>query len=188
MNIVEITLVALSLSMDCLAVSVSSGGTMKSLRVKDALKMAFFFGFFQSMMPVIGWLAGLSVVNYISKIDHWVAFGLLAAVGGKMVYESFEIEELNCDSNKACPFGTYTLVVLAFATSIDSLAVGITFSLVKMSIIMPVLVIGLVAFFVSLLGVRIGYAGRHFFENKMELAAGIILILLGLKILIQHLF
>lgn len=186
MGIIEIFLIALSLSLDAFAVSISSGGTMKFLNLRNWLKMAFFFGAFQALMPVIGWLAGISLLEYISSFDHWVAFLLLLLVGSKMIYEGFKIEDLNCEKNKACPFQTWTLLLLSFATSIDALAVGITFSVVKISIITPVLTIGLVTFFMSLAGVKLGYSGRSFFENKMEIAAGAVLILLGFKILLQH--
>ena len=174
--------------MDAFAVSLASGATMKRLHLPNALKMGLFFGGFQALMPVVGWAAGLSMKDFISGWDHWIAFALLLAVGGKMVYEAFKIkEEEECGGPKSCPFDTGTLTVLAIATSIDALAVGLTFSLLQLSIIGPVLVIGLVTFLMSVAGVKIGSAGGHFFEHKMEAAGGFILIAIGLKILLGHL-
>ncbi|OGR44659.1 MAG: hypothetical protein A2X35_04960 [Elusimicrobia bacterium GWA2_61_42] len=188
MKLLEILFIALGLSMDAFAVSVASGATMKRLHLPNALKMGVFFGGFQALMPVLGWAAGLSMKNFIAGWDHWIAFGLLSAVGGKMLYEAVKIkEEEECGGAKTCPFDTGTLTVLAIATSIDALAVGLTFSLLQVSIIAPVLVIGLVTFLMSVAGVKIGSAGGHFFENKMEAAGGVILIGIGLKILLGHL-
>ncbi len=188
MKTLELLLIALGLSMDAFAVSVASGATMKRLHLPNALKMGLFFGGFQALMPVLGWLAGLGMKSFISGVDHWVAFGLLTAVGGKMLYEAFKIkEEEDCGGPKTCPFDTGTLTVLAIATSIDALAVGVTFSVLAVSIITPVLVIGLVTFLMSVAGVKIGSAGGHFFEHKMEAAGGFILIAIGLKILLGHL-
>lgn len=187
MSMFEIFLIALSLSLDCFAVSISSGGTMKFFSLKNLLKMSFFFGAFQSIMPIVGFFAGIGVIRYIEKIDHWIAFLLLLTIGIKMIYESFKLDELNCNKNTKCPFGYETLIILSIATSIDALAIGFTFSILKISIITPVLVIGATAFFMSIIGINLGYKGKDFFGKKMELIAGIILILIGTKILIEHL-
>jgi len=188
MAVIEILLIALGLSMDAFAVALASGATMKRLHLPNALKMGLFFGGFQALMPVVGWAAGLGMKSFISGWDHWIAFVLLLAVGGKMIYEAFKIkEEEECGGPKTCPFDTGTLTVLAIATSIDALAVGLTFSLLQLSIIGPVLVIGLVTFLMSVAGVKIGSAGGHFFEHKMEAAGGFILIAIGFKILLGHL-
>jgi len=153
----ELLLIALGLSMDAFAVAVASGATMKRLHLPNALKMALFFGGFQALMPALGWLAGLGMKNFISGVDHWIAFGLLSAIGGKMLYESFKIkEEEECGGPKTCPFDTGTLTVLAIATSIDALAVGLTFAALAVSIVTPVLVIGAVTFAMSVAGVRLG--------------------------------
>ena len=174
--------------MDAFAVSVASGATMKRLHLPNAIKMGLFFGGFQALMPVLGWAAGLSMKDFISGWDHWIAFGLLSAVGGKMLYEAFKIkEEEECGGDKTCPFDTGTLTVLAIATSIDALAVGLTFSLLQVSIIAPVLIIGLVTFLMSVAGVKLGSTGGHFFEHKMEAAGGFILVGMGFKILFSHL-
>ncbi len=181
-------LIALALSLDAFAVAVASGATMTRLNVPHALKMGLFFGGFQALMPVLGWLAGRGMKEYIEAYDHWLAFGLLTAVGGKMIYESLKIkEEEECGGERACPFHTWTLTVLAVATSIDALAVGLTFSFLQVSIAAPVLIIGAVTFLMSVAGVRLGSAGGHFFEHRMEAAGGAILILIGFKILFSHL-
>lgn len=186
MSLVEIILIALSLSLDCFAVSISSGGTMKFFSLKNLLKMSFFFGAFQSLMPIIGFFAGVGVINYIEKIDHWIAFLLLLVIGTKMIYESFKLDELNCNKNPKCPFGYETLIILSIATSIDALAVGFTFSILRISIITPVLIIGITAFIMSIIGINLGYKGKDFFGKKMELFAGLILIAIGTKILLEH--
>ena len=185
MKMVEILLIALGLSMDAFAVSLASGATMKRLEIKNALKMGLFFGGFQTLMPVIGWLAGIGMKSFISGWDHWIAFGLLTLVGGKMIYEAMQMEE--AEKGETSPFDTGTLFILAVATSIDALAVGITFSVLSVSIIMPVIVIGLVTFALSAAGVHLGVKGGHFFEGKIEIAGGLILFGIGLKILLEHL-
>jgi putative Mn2+ efflux pump MntP len=189
MHPAEVLFIALGLSVDAFAVAIASGATMKRLHLPHALKMGLFFGGFQALMPVVGWAAGLSMQKFIAGWDHWIAFALLSGVGGKMIYESLKMkEEEDCGgAGRACPFDTGTLTVLAIATSIDALAVGVTFSLLAVSIAGPVLVIGLVTFLVSVAGVKIGAAGGHFFENRMETAGGLVLIGMGLKILLSHL-
>ena len=184
MNPFEIFLLAIGLAMDAFAVSVASGIAMKNFHVGHALRMATAFGLFQAVMPVIGWLAGLGMQSFMSRFDHWVAFALLAVVGVKMLYEATRMEEAETASN---PFGFYVLFLLALATSIDALAVGITFAMLGAAIITPVAVIGTVTFILSLAGVRIGTVSGHFFEKKIEILGGLVLIGIGLKILIQHL-
>ena len=183
MDLVTIIVIAVGLAMDAFAVSIVSGSVYQQLHVRHALRMAVFFGSFQAIMPLIGSLAGMSVKDYIADYDHWVAFGLLAAVGGKMIYESFKIEsaEKNFD-----PSNVLVLLVLALATSIDALAIGITLSLIVSSIAIAVIIIGLVTFALSYLGVCIGKKFGHFFENKIEALGGLILIGLGIKILFEH--
>ena len=184
MDLVTIIVIAVGLAMDAFAVSIVSGSVYQQLHVRHALRMAVFFGGFQAVMPLIGSLVGMSVKDYIADYDHWVAFGLLAAVGGKMIYESFKIKsaEKNLD-----PSNVLVLLVLALATSIDALAIGITLSLIVSSIAIAVIIIGLVTFVLSYLGVCIGKRFGHFFENKIEALGGIILIGLGIKILFEHL-
>jgi putative Mn2+ efflux pump MntP len=145
--------------------------------------MAVFFGGFQAFMPFVGALAGLSFREYIADYDHWIAFIILAAVGGKMIYESFKITQAEKNFN---PSNILVLLVLSVATSIDALAIGITLSLVASSIVTAVVVIGLVTFVFSYLGVMIGKRFGHIFENKIEALGGIVLIVLGAKILCEH--
>ncbi|MDP8201072.1 MAG: manganese efflux pump MntP family protein [Candidatus Tenebribacter burtonii] len=185
MNIITIILIAFGLAMDAFAVSIASGVTLKCFKVRPALRVAFFFGGFQALMPVLGWLAGTSFQHYIAAFDHWIAFGLLTFIGGKMIYESFLIEkaESKCDPNNLI-----TVFVLSIATSIDALAVGLSFSALQVQIIQPAIIIGIITFLLSLLGVYLGGKFGSLFENKIEFIGGTVLIGIGLKILIEHLF
>ena len=184
MEILTIILLAVGLAMDAFAVSVVTGSIYRELQIKHALRMALFFGAFQAVMPIIGSLAGLGLKQYIAAYDHWIAFGLLAFVGGKMILEAFEIKsaEKNLD-----PSNLLILLTLSVATSIDALAVGFTLSLVVTSLVLAVSVIGLVTFGLSYLGVSVGKRFGHFFEAKLEVFGGLVLIGIGVKILIQHL-
>ena len=184
MELITIILIAVGLAMDAFAVSVVSGSVYKQLQIKHALRMALFFGGFQALMPLIGSLAGLSAKDYIVDYDHWVAFGILGAVGGKMIYESFKIKSVEDNYD---PANIIVLLILSVATSIDALAVGLTLSLIARSIIVAVIIIGLITFVLSYLGVLVGKRFGHFFENKIEILGGLILIGLGVKILIEHL-
>ena len=184
MELVTIIVIALGLAMDAFAVSIVSGSAYKQLKLKHTLRIAVFFGGFQAFMPLVGSLAGLSIKKYAAGYDHWVAFGLLSAVGAKMIYESFKISfaEKSFD-----PSNIFVLLVLSVATSIDALAVGVTLSLITSSIIAAVIIIGIVTFVLSYLGVFIGKKVGHFFENKIEAIGGLVLIALGIKILFEHL-
>ncbi|MCP4262482.1 MAG: manganese efflux pump [Planctomycetes bacterium] len=184
MHLFTIIVVAIGLAIDAFAVSIVSGGAYKQLHVKHAVRMALFFGAFQAIMPLIGFMAGLSVKEYIESYDHWIAFGLLSAVGGKMIYEAFKMRSID---EKFDPSNIFILLILSIATSIDALAIGITLSLITNSIIFAVIIIGLVTFVLSYLGVYIGKRYGHFFENKIEAIGGLVLIGLGIKILIEHL-
>jgi putative Mn2+ efflux pump MntP len=180
----SILLIAVGLAMDAFAVSIVTGSVYKDLHVKHALRMALSFGGFQAVMPLIGFLAGLSLKNYITHVDHWVAFGLLVFVGGKMVYEAFQIE--SAEKNRD-PSNLLILLALSVATSIDALAVGITLSLLTSAICLAVTLIGLITFGLSFAGVYLGKRFGHFFESRIEVVGGLILIGIGIKILIQHL-
>ena len=184
MELITIIIIAVGLAMDAFAVSIVSGSVYRQLHVKHALRMAAFFGGFQALMPLIGSLAGLSAKDYVAEYDHWIAFAILSAVGGKMIYESFKIKSVE-DSRD--PSNIVVLLILSVATSIDALAVGLTLSLIAHSIVEAVIVIGLITFGLSYLGVVIGKRFGHFFENKIEVIGGLILIGLGVKILIGHL-
>lgn len=185
MDLVTIIVIAVGLSMDALAVAIATGAVCRQTKYNHALRMAVVFGLFQAIMPVIGWLAGLSFKDLIKDYDHWVAFGLLAIIGSKMIYESFAIKP----DDKKPSLTTAALILLGVATSIDALAVGVTFSLLMAgSLMIAVTVIGLVTFGFSYGGFYLGKKLGHFFENKIELLGGLILIAIGLKILFQHIY
>jgi len=170
--------------MDCFAVSITSGLTIKHLRINHALQIAVFFGSFQAFMPVIGWLAGLGLRDFITGVDHWVAFGLLGLIGLKMIYES---SKLGSDKKEINPLNIHVLFMLSIATSIDALAIGISFAFLNVSLITSIIIIGTITFLLSFIGVYVGNRSGHFFEKKIELAGGLILIGIGTKILIEHL-
>lgn len=177
-------LLALGLSMDAFAVSMSSGTTIRPFRLKDALKLAFFFGGFQALMPVLGWLGGSAISGFISDYAPWIAFGLLVFIGGKMIYEALYGDP----EGKLNSLNYSVLLVLSIATSIDALAVGISFAFLNTPILEPAIIIGCVTFFVSLCGAVLGYRIGHFFEHEVEIIGGLILIGLGGKVLAEHLF
>ena len=183
MDLVTIIFIAVALAMDAFAVSIASGAAYKQLQVKHTLRIAVFFGGFQAFMPLVGALAGLSFKEYIADYDHWIAFFILTAVGGKMIYESFKITEAEKNNS---PSNILVLLALSVATSIDALAIGITLSLVAASIVTAVIVIGLVTFLLSYVGVMLGKKFGHIFENKIEAVGGFVLIALGVKILLEH--
>jgi putative Mn2+ efflux pump MntP len=184
MHLAVILFIAIGLSMDAFAVSVVAGSVCRDLKVRHALRMALFFGGFQAVMPIIGFLAGLGLKSFISAYDHWIAFGLLVLVGGKMIYESLKIgaAEKNLD-----PSNLLVLLALSVATSIDALAIGITLSVLTTSILGAAGIIGLVTFALSYAGILIGKRFGHFFESKIEIIGGLILIAIGVKILVEHL-
>lgn len=185
MDIITIIFIAFALAMDAFAVSVASGGaTTRHLKIEHALKIAIFFGTFQAVMPLIGWSVGISLRNFISNIDHWLAFGLLGLIGCRMIYESSRIESNKKEINQ---LSIYILLMLSIATSIDALVIGISFAFLKIFIITPIIVIGIITFLLSFLGVFIGSSLGHFFEKKIEIVGGLILISIGIKTLVEHL-
>jgi putative Mn2+ efflux pump MntP len=184
MNLFEFVFVAVGLAMDSFAVSVTSGATTKNLRINGALKMAMLFGLFQAGMPIIGWLAGLGAIEFISGVDHWIAFGLLGLIGCRMIYESFKIEPKKEEINY---LSVYVLLMLSVATSIDALAVGLSFAFLRIFIAIPIIVIGIVTFVLSFLGVFAGNRFGNFFGKRIETVGGLILIGIGIKILFEHL-
>jgi manganese efflux pump family protein len=185
MNLATIIVIAVGLSMDAFAVSIVSGSLYKQKHLKTALLLAISFGSFQALMPLIGYSAAINFNHYIKSYDHWVASGILAAIGLKMLIESFKIKNTQKNFN---PCNIHILLFLSIATSIDALAVGISLSLITSSIALAVLIIGLTTFFFSFIGVFIGKFFGHFFESKIEAAGGIVLIGIALKILFQHLY
>ncbi|MBI4687055.1 MAG: manganese efflux pump [Nitrospirae bacterium] len=184
MTTLTILLIAVGLAMDAFAVSITSGLAIKQLRIRHALMIALSFGLFQAIMPVVGWFEGTSLRGFIEDIDHWVVFGILSIMGVKMIFESTKMDS---DKKEQNPLHLFTLFMLSLATSIDALAVGLSLSFLKVSIIEPAIIIGLVTFVLSLIGVFIGERFGHFFEKKIEIAGGLILIGIGVKILIEHL-
>lgn len=189
MGLIELILLAIGLSMDAFAVAICKGLNMRKVNYKHTLLIALFFGGFQALMPVIGWVLGKQFEQYITSIDHWIAFGLLVLIGGKMIWEVFRGEEEEDACSCACTekFDLKELFILAIATSIDALAVGITFAFLQVNIWMPISLIGVTTFGLSIVGVMIGNKFGEKYKSKAELAGGIILILIGFKILIEHL-
>ena len=183
MSLINILLISIGLAMDAFAVSISNGMAVKCFKKRFAFKVALFYGGFQAIMPIVGWAAGLSFRKYIESYDHWIAFGLLFLIGAKMIYESRNDNENACNPEK-----TLFLFTMAIATSIDALAVGISFSCLQINIILPVILIGLVTFVLSFIGVFLGNKFGNLFGKKMELIGGLILIGIGTKILIEHLY
>lgn len=184
MDIGGVVLIAFGLAMDAFAVAVASGAAMVELRVKHAFRIAVFFGAFQAIMPVVGWLSGLTVRGFIAGIDHWIAFSLLCLIGVKMIYESTRMKP---DDSKNEILSIYVLLMLSVATSIDALAVGFGFALLDVSIVTPVVIIGITTFVLSFVGTFLGTRLGHIFENKIQIVGGLILIGIGIKILIEHL-
>ena len=174
--------VGVGLSMDAFAVAICRGLSMKKLEWKQALLVAVFFGGFQALMPTIGWVLGKQFEQYIVSVDHWIAFILLAYIGGKMIWDAFHEEEA-----RPADFRVGELLIMAVATSIDALAVGITFAFLEVSILPAVCFIAATTFLLSCIGVKVGNLCGTRFQSKAELLGGIILILLGLKILLEHL-
>ena len=185
MTLVEIILIAVGLAMDAFAVSICKGLTMQKVDKKLTLWIAGYFGFFQAMMPMIGWFLGSQFARYVQKFAPWIAFVLLAWIGGNMIRESFSKEEKS-DGKKT---GHKELLVLAVATSIDALAVGVTFSMLTLAISVwtAFLLIGVITFGISVSGVFIGNIFGIKYKNRAEFAGGVILILIGCKVLLEHL-
>lgn len=185
MGFVELLLIGVGLSMDAFAVAVCKGLNMKKINYKHATIIALFFGGFQALMPLAGWLLGKQFERYITTYDHWIAFVLLLFIGGKMIYEALKggEESESCEDK----LDLKELTVMAVATSIDALAVGITFAFLKVNIYGAITIIGLTTFVLSFLGVIVGNRFGAKYQKKAELAGGIILVLIGLKILLEHL-
>lgn len=188
MDLLTIVLIAIGLSMDAFAVSIANGLAIKRLHVTHALRLAVFFGGFQAGMPILGYLAGTSVREHIVAIDHWIAFILLSIIGGKMIHEAFSMDEENGEERAPSGETLYNLLVLSIATSIDALAVGISLSFLNVDIVTPAVIIGIITFLFSFAGVYLGNRVGHLFERKIEILGGLILIGIGVKILVEHLF
>lgn len=187
MDIISLVLTALALAADAMSVSISNGIAVKKLQLPKVLLMALLFGGFQALMPTLGWLLGTSVSKYISAFDHWIAFLLLAFIGFKMIVESFKNDE---ETVKKDPFSITNLLIMAVATSIDALAVGISFASLAIpgsELWLGIALIGVITFTLSCLGAFLGKFLGNMFKKRAGLIAGIILCLIGLKILLEHL-
>lgn len=200
MDILSVILIAVGLSMDAFAVSVTNGIIIKNLKIGHALKIALYFGVSQALMPLAGWLAGSQFKDYITSFDHWAAFGMLTFIGGKMVWEAYGegdkeantvegMREVAVSTQRTAsenPLRMGRLLVLAVATSIDALAVGISFAFLSVSIVWAAAVIGIITFAICFSGVYIGNKFGGLLKKKAEIVGGLILICIGLKIVFEH--
>ena len=188
MSIFELFLIAVGLSMDAFAVAICKGLSMRKMNYRHAAVIALFFGGFQALMPLIGWVLGKQFERYITSVDHWIAFILLAIIGMNMIREALgkddEEEEKGCQGDR---LDLKDLLMMAIATSIDALAVGVTFAFLQVSIVPAVSLIGITTFVLSLIGVSLGRVFGAKFKSKAEFLGGAILILIGVKILLEHL-
>ena len=182
MGIIELFILAVGLSMDAFAVSICKGLTVGKVKPIHSITAGIYFGGFQALMPTIGYLLGIKFQAMINEIDHWVAFVLLVIIGLNMIKESRSNEEENLDAS----FDFKTMLPLAVATSIDAFAVGITFALLNMSLLLPCTIIGIVAFIFSISGIFIGKKLGNYFGDKFEIIGGVVLILIGIKILLGY--
>ena len=184
MHLIELIIIAVGVSMDAFAVSICKGLSVRRLRPSYVVSAAAWFGGFQALMPLIGYFIGLSCADLVADVDHWIAFVLLAIIGGKMVKESFEKDE---EQDYNPDFSFKTMLMLAVATSIDALAVGVSFAFLRVDIWTSILLIGLMTGAFSALGVVLGQMFGCRFKSKAELLGGVILVAIGVKILIEHL-
>ena len=186
MGLFEIFMIGVGLSMDAFAASVCKGLNMRRMNIKNMLVIGLFFGGFQALMPAVGWVLGKQFENYITSVDHWVAFALLVFIGGKMIYDVFEDKGEDDYGEKTDRVDVKEIFTLAIATSIDALAVGISFAFLQVDIVKAASVIGITTFLLSAVGVAVGNIFGAKYEKKATLAGGIILVLIGLKILLEH--
>ena len=184
MNLITIFILSIGLGIDAFSVAIGIGAANTKRSWSPMLRLAAAFGLFQFAMPIAGWLAGQTVVDIISDYDHWIAFALMAYVGGKMIWEGCknQREEEKADSTRGLP-----LLLLSIATSIDALAVGFSFSILKVPIVFPATIIGIVCFLMTVIGMMFGKVLEKIFGKKVEIFGGIVLIGIGIKILIDHL-
>ena len=183
MSFPELLILAVGLAMDAFAVAVCKGLSLRTLKLQQALLVGVWFGLFQALMPALGWLLGSAFSGLVQSVDHWVAFVLLSIIGGNMIREGLQGGDENCDPSLS--FGV--MLLLAVATSIDALAVGITFPFLNVSILLAVALIGVVTFTISAVGVKMGNLFGARYKSKAEFFGGAVLILIGLKILLEHL-
>jgi len=183
MELFEIIAIGIGLAMDAFAVSICKGLSMKKIDWKKAIIIALYFGIFQALMPVLGYFLGSTFSSFVQSVDHWIAFILLAIIGGNMIKDSTD-DEVEKRNDKV---DVKTMLLLAIATSIDALAVGVTFAFFEVNLLLSISIIGIITFVLSFLGVIIGNKFGDKFQNRAELAGGIVLIIIGLKILLEHL-
>ncbi len=186
MDWISLLVIAVALAMDAFTVAMVTGFTLCRLSKRQMFRLSFHFGLFQALMPTIGWFLGRAVHAYIAALDHWIALGLLSFVGGKMIYEAVNNGDDQSITND--PTRGWTLVLLSVATSIDALAVGLTLGVLGETILIPVLVIGVVAALLTLVGMQIGCRIGTFWRKGVEVFGGILLIGIGIKIVLEHLF
>ena len=181
MTYIEIFMIAIGISMDAFAVSMGAG-TNRNMQTSDStFRLSFHFGLFQFMMPILGWLVGRTVESYIKTTDHWIAFGLLTFIGIKMVYEYFQAEKASRNN----PSKGWSLISLSIATSIDAFAVGLSLAFLQINILLPCIIFGIITGAFSYTGIKLGIRLGKRFGKKMELIGGLILVLIGLKILVS---
>ena len=185
MSIIEIALIGVGLAMDAFAVSICKGLAMRRMNYKKAIIIAAFFGVFQALMPALGYVLGTTFANKIAAIDHLIAFILLALIGANMIKEALSSDDDECQDDS---LRLGDLIMLSIATSIDALAVGITFAFFNVSLLLSVSMIGIITFIICVIGVKVGNVFGEKYKSKVELAGGLILIVMGAKILIDHLF
>ena len=183
MSFPELLILAVGLAMDSFVVPVCKGLSLRTLKLQQALLVGVWFGLFQALMPALGWLLGSAFSGLVQSVDHWVAFVLLSIIGGNMIREGLQGDDENCDPSLS--FGV--MLLLAVATSIDALAVGITFAFLNVSILLAVALIGVVTFTISAVGVKMGNLFGARYKSKAEFFGGAVLILIALKILLEHL-
>lgn len=186
MSIPALFLIAVGLSMDAFAVAICKGLSMPKATLKKSVIVGLYFGGFQAAMPLVGYYFGSQFADYITAFDHWIAFILLTIIGGKMIYESLQKEEACCNPEKEADLSAKTMLPLAVATSIDALAVGVSFAFLQVHIVWAVSLIGVVTFLFAAVGLKIGNVFGIKFKSTAELAGGVILVLIGLKILLEH--
>ncbi len=184
MGVITLLILAMGLSMDSFAVSVTSGAIIRKFELRRVIKIACYMGIFQGAMPAVGWMIGKGAQQYVVAFDHWIAFGLLGVIGGKMIWEALKGE----DDDKRCfnPSKTIVLLGLAFATSIDAIVVGVGFGLLDTTLLLPVIIITVVTFVFSFVGVGIGIKFGQKYNKSAEILGGVVLIGLGLKTLLEH--
>lgn len=183
MGVLELLLLSLGLAMDAFTVSICKGISMRKMNWKKAIIIGLYFGGFQALMPTLGYFLGTAFQSLVTSVDHWIAFVLLGIIGGEMIKESFEIDSENQNDDVSFK----TMIILAIATSIDALAVGITFAFLNVNLGLAVSLIGIITFILAVAGTKIGNRFGDKYEKKAEFVGGVILILLGVKILLEHL-